>query len=147
MWKSSWINWGPMPARDEKVFRTAGVSIRLEGNSKRNAIIHRVEFLKPNTTYRMSFFIRQENVKLLPGKGPQGGGFYIRIDDGNGVVRYFPGHSFFGSIPWTRWEYTFKTGPKKIGTNNKAYHHYILRNASGKVWLDHMELVELPAQK
>lgn len=145
--KSSWINWGPMPARDEKVFRTAGVSIRLEGNSKRNAILHRVEFLKPNTTYRMSFFIRQENVKLLPGKGPQGGGFYIRIDDGNGVVRYFPGHSFFGSIPWTRWEYTFKTGPKKIGTTNKAYHHYILRNASGKVWLDHMELVELPARK
>ena len=144
---SSWINWGPMPARDEKIFRTAGVSIRLEGPGKRNAILHKLSTLKPNTTYRLSFFIRQENVKLLPGKGPQGGGFYIRIDDGNGVVRYFPQHSFFGSIPWTRWEYTFKTGPKKLGTNNSVYHHYILRNASGKVWLDHMELVEVPSKK
>ncbi len=144
MWKSSWINWGPMPARDEKIFRTAGVSIRLEGDSKRNAIIHRLPQLKPDTRYRLSFFIRQENVKLLPGKGPQGGGFYIRIDDGNGKVRYFPGHSFFGSIPWTRWEYIFKTAPAKTETLDRAYHHYILRNASGKVWLDHMELVELP---
>ena len=143
--ESAWFNWGPMPARDEKIFRSHGVSLRLDGNTKRNAVIHRVDELKPNTTYRLSFFIRQENVKLLPGQKPQGGGFYIRIDDGNGTVRYFPGHSYFGSIPWTRWEYTFTTGPKK--GPRRPYHHYILRNATGKVWIDHAELVELPAKK
>lgn len=140
---SAWFNWGRgiLPVRDEKIFRTAGVSMRLQQEGGHNALIHRVNGLKPNTTYRLSFFIRQENVKLLPGKGPEGGGFYIRIDDNNGVVRYFPGKSYFGSIPWTRWEYTFKTGPKPIGP--KPYHHYILRNASGKVWIDHAELVEV----
>ena len=146
---SFWFNWGPMPARDEKIFRTAGVSVCLEGGTKKNAIIHRVESLKPNTTYRLSFFVRQENVKLLPGKDPRwGAGFYIRIDDGVGIpgVRSFP-KPYFGSVPWTRWEYTFKTGPVKPGTKYKPYHHYILRNATGKVWIDHAELVELPDKK
>ena len=110
-------------------------------------MIHRVESLKPDTTYRLSFFIRQENVKLLPGKRPQASGFYIRIDDGNGVVRYFPSPTVFGSGPWSRWEYTFTTSSKKPGTGSKPYHHYVLRNVTGKVWLDNMELVELPPGK
>ena len=144
---SSWFNWGPMPHRDTKVFRSAGISLRLEVEGKRSAVIHRVESLKPDTTYRLSFFIRQENVKLLPGKRPQASGFYIRIDDGNGVVRYFPSPVVFGSVPWSRWEYTFTTSSKKPGTASKPYHHYVLRNVTGKVWLDNMELVELPPRK
>ena len=140
---SKWFFWGTAPYRDEKCFRTAGVSMRLEG--KRNQLVHRVEALKPDTTYRFSFFVRQENVKLAPGK--KDGGFYVRVDDGNGVVRYFPKDSYYGSIPWMRWEFTYRTTAKKPGTTYRPYIHFILRNCTGKVWVDHAELIEIPHMK
>ncbi|MBR2373730.1 MAG: DUF4838 domain-containing protein, partial [Lentisphaeria bacterium] len=143
--KNEWGYWGPMPKRDTRIFRTAGVSLRLEGH--RCGMHHRTKNLKPNTTYRLSFFVRQENVKLNKGAGPMGSGFYVRIDDGNNVVRLFPRRAFFGSIPWTRWEYTYKTTAKKIGTVHNPYIHFVLRNSSGKVWVDHVELVEVPEKK
>ena len=143
---SSWFHWnGILPARDEKIFRTAGVSLRLEPEGKRTDLVHRVPDLKPDTTYRLSFFIRLQDVQLLPGE--KRGGFYVRIDDGNDVVRYYPQNPVTGTIPWTRWEYTFRTGPEKLGTRHNPYHHFTLRNATGKVWIDHAELVELPPQK
>ena len=143
---SSWFHWSNiLPVRDEQIFRTAGVSMRLEPEGERNSLVHRIPDLKPDTTYRLSFFVRQQDVQVLPGQNR--GGFYVRIDDGNDVVRYYPTNPVLGSIPWTRWEYTFKTGPEKTGTKYKPYHHFILRNATGKVWLDHVELVELPPQK
>jgi hypothetical protein len=73
-----------------------------------------------------------------------GSGFYVRIDDGNNVVRLFPERAFFGTIPWTRWEYTYRTSAKKPGTVYKPYIHFVLRNCSGQVWVDKAELVELP---
>ena len=144
---SSWTNWGALPARDHKIFRSAGVSIRLEAENKRHALLHKLPDLKPDTTYRLSFFIRQENVKPFPGEQPRYCGFYVRIDDGNGVVRTYPSLPYYGSIPWTRWEYTFTTGSKKPATKYTPYHHFILRKSSGKVWIDHAELVELPSKK
>jgi len=139
---SSWFHWNDiLPARDEKIFRTAGVSLRLEPEGKRTDLVHRVPDLKPDTTYRLSFFIRLQDVQLLPGE--KRGGFYVRIDDGNDVVRYYPQNPVTGTIPWTRWEYTFRTGHEKLGTGHKPYHHFTLRNATGKVWLDHVELYEI----
>ena len=143
--KNQWGYSGPMPQRDTKIFRTAGVSLRLEGH--RSGMEHRTLTLKPNTTYRLSFFVRQENVKLNKGAGPMSSGFFVRIDDGNNVVRNFPRRAFFGSIPWTRWEYTYRTSAKKVGTTYRPYVHFVLRNCSGKVWVDHVELVEVPDQK
>ena len=137
---SKWLFWGPAPIRDEKVFRTAGVSMRLEGN--RRQLIHKLDSLKSDTTYRFSFFVRQENVKLAP--GAKSGGFYVRVDDGNGVVRYFPKQCYYGTIPWMRWEFTYRTSAKKLG---KPYIHFVLRNCTGKAWVDHVELIEIPDQK
>ena len=134
---TSWFNWGPLPWRDEKCFRTAGVAMRLEG--KRTSLVHKLPQLKADTAYRFSFFVRQENVKLAPGK--KSGGFYVRFDEGNGSVRYLPKHSYYGSIPWIRWEFNFRTSKKKPG---KAYLHFTLRNSTGRVWVDHVELVEVP---
>ena len=141
--KSGWGYWGPLPKRDTKCFRTAGVSLMLEGH--RCGMHHVISGLKPDTTYRLSFFVRQEDVKLNKGAGPMGSGFYVRIDDGNNVVRLFPARAFFGTIPWTRWEYTYRTSAKKPGTVYKPYIHFVLRNSSGRVWVDKAELVELPA--
>jgi hypothetical protein len=143
--KSKWGYWGPMPKRDTKCFRTGGVSLLLEGH--RCGMYHAIENLKANTTYRLSFFVRQENVQLNKGCGPMGSGFYVRVDDGNGVVRLCPARAFFGTIPWTRWEFSYKTSSKKPGTNYKPYIHFVLRNASGKVWVDHVELIEESTKK
>ena len=144
--KSDWTYSGPMPKRDTRCFRTAGVSLLLEGH--RSGMAHRIKGgIKPNTTYSLSFFVRQENVKLNPGKGTMGSGFYVRVDDGNGVVRKFPRHPFFGSVPWTRWEFTYRTSDKKPGTTYKPYLHFVLRNSSGRVWVDHVKLTEVPDKK
>ena len=144
---SDWFNWGYWPARDTAYFRTEGVSIRLEG-SKRKDLVHRMPMLKPDTLYRLSFFIKQENVKLLPEKkNPRGTGFYVRLDDGNGSVRYFPREPLFGDLPWTRWEYTYRTSNKKLGTNYRPYIHFTLAGCSGKVWIDQVEFTEVKEDK
>ena len=143
--ESSWGYWGPLPKRDTTCFRTAGVSLMLEGH--RCGMHHKIDGLKPDTTYSLSFFVRQENVKLNNGASPMGSGFYVRIDDGNNVVRHFPARAFFGTIPWTRWEYTYRTSAKKPGTVYAPYIHFVLRNSSGKVWVDKVELEEVPAPK
>ena len=141
--KSLWRYGRPVPKRDTECFRTAGVSIRLEGH--RCGVYHAIKNLKPNTTYSLSFFIRQENVKLNKGASPLGGGFFVRIDDKNGVVRRYPKRAFFGTIPWTRWEYIYRTSDKKPGES--PYLHFVLRSSTGKVWIDNVKLVELPGKK
>ena len=95
------------------------------------------------TAYRLSFFIRQKDVKLDKGANPRGSGFYVRVDDGNDNVRIFPANSFFGTIPWTRWEFNYRTSKKPLGTSYKPYIHLILRNCSGQAWVDKIELVEV----
>ena len=117
--------------------------MRLEGH--RCGVYHMIKNLKPNTTYSLSFFVRQENVKLNKGASPLGGGFFVRIDDKNGVSRRYPKRAFFGTIPWTRWEYIYRTSDKKPGEN--PYLHFVLRSATGKVWVDHVKLVEVPDKK
>ena len=139
---TAWFNWGALPYRDDKCFRTAGVSMRLEG--KRTSLVHKLPKLKSDTAYRFSFFVRQENIKLAPGK--KGGGFYVRFDEGNGSVRYLPKHSYFGTIPWIRWEFNFRTSKKKLGTTYSPYLHFVLSNSTGTAWVDHVELVEVPDQ-
>ena len=140
---SGWFNWGYWPARDTKYFRTEGVSIRLE--DKKNDLVHRMPMLKPNTLYRLSFFVKQENIKPLPSlKDPRWGGFHVRLDDGNGVARYFPTNRVYGSLPWTRWEHTYRTSNKPVGTKYIPYIHFTIGRCSGKVWVDQVEFVEVP---
>ena len=138
--KSQWFYWsGPLPERDTKIFRTAGVSMRFGG--KRNDLVHKMPKLKPNTLYRLSFFIRQENVRVQPGiKTPQWCGFYVRLDDGNGTARYYPRNRVYGDLPWTRWEHTYRTSGKPM---KNPYIHFCLRKSTGSVWLDHVEFVEV----
>lgn len=135
--QGEWFNWGGRLQRDTAIFRTAGVSIKLEG--KHRSIVHYLPELKPETHYRLSFFIRLENVKLRK----KGGGFYVRIDDGNGTVRYFPKQPYHGTIPWMRLEYEYQTSKNLTG---KAYIHFVLREADGAAWVDGAELIELPAK-
>ena len=139
---NKWTYSGPIPKRDTKIFRTAGVALRLEGH--RSGLEHRITGLKPDTSYRLSFFIRQKDVKVNKGSSPRGSGFFVRVDDGNDTVRIFPANSFFGTIPWTRWEFNYRTGKKALGTTYKPYIHLILRNSSGQAWVDKIELVEVP---
>ena len=141
---SSWFNWGHLPYRDENIFRTAGVSMRLE--NKRRDLVHRVTSLKPDTLYRLSFFVRRDKMKLHPGKKPAGSGFFVRIDEGNGKAYTYPRNQFFGSQPWMRLEHTFRTSKNTPGTKYRPYIHFALRNVDGTVWIDHAELIELPSK-
>ena len=139
LYKAQGTLWSSSASRDTKIFRTAGVSMRFEG--KKNALVHRVK-LKPDTRYRLSFLLKMDNVSLLPGFKVTNGGFYVRIDEGN-KAHYFPDRAYYGSIPWLYKEHIWRTD-KKIGTKYNPYIHFTLRNSSGKAWVDHVELTELP---
>ena len=112
--------------------------MRFEG--KKNALIHKVP-LKPDTWYRLGFFLKMENVKLLPGIRVTNGGFYLRVDEG-GKAHYFPKFAYYGSMPWLYLEHTWRTGAK-VGRSYSPYIHFTLRNVTGKAWVDHVELTEI----
>ena len=102
-------------------------------------------FTVGNVDITLNEVFDEENAKLLPEKkNLRGVGFYIRLDDGNGAVRYFPKNPLFGSLPWTRWEYTYRTSNKPLGTIHRPYMHFTFSGCSGRVWVDQVEFVEVP---
>lgn len=136
--QSPWFHWSKIPPRrDTEIFRTSGVSMRLDEGC--NGIIQRMPQLKADTNYRLSYFVRLQDVVLKEGTD---GGFYIRFDEGNGNVKYLGKE--YNTMPWTLVTHVFRTSNKQPSADGKAYIHFTVRNCSGTAWLDHVELVELP---
>ena len=94
-----------------------------------------------NLGYQVRFFVKLEKVKK---KLPKWSGFYIRFDFGNGKVQYFPAPpvQMDGSCPWTGFKFNVRT-PKDFNRNKKAYINFVLREASGCAWIDHISITEL----
>lgn len=127
---------------DRKIYRTAGVSLRLDENLN-GMNYYMTEFLKPNTRYCLSFQVKLQDVQKL---SQWGGGFYVVIGFGTGKNLYLPQNSFTGTMPWTRQEFEFKT-PEKLYTEIKTSCIQFVRandRTSGTVWVDDVKLVEMP---
>ena len=127
---------------DEKIFRTAGKALRIEStDGKGQTVCQYIRDLKPNTKYTFSYFVRLENV-VPKGKG----GFSINIRmGGSGAINQvlgFPGSQMTGSNEWVRFEHTFITTPD-VGKKHTPYIGLYLSNATGKVWLDNVKLMEV----
>ena len=98
--------------------------------------------LKPDTEYELVFFVRMENVKP---EGVHSSGFYLRIDDFSTKEQCFPHRSsaaLSGSMPWTPMVFRFKTS-KVVLPGRKTRLSFNLRQATGKVWIDHVQLYEI----
>ena len=142
--------WAGSFVRDTKVFVTPPYSIRFEGDST-GAVTqylqgrHGTAPLKPNTRYRLSYFVRTENVEPRTMYGG-GGGIAVNIwDDHNS---WYPGKNFFtGTMDWIYQEFVFTTGPHTNipfgGRKNESYLWLHRLNAAGTAWFDDVRLEEI----
>jgi hypothetical protein len=106
---------------DNKVFMTAGNSVRLECGKKAPYLYQRLSKLQPNKEYEVCFFVKLDKVKKLEARWS---GFYIRFDLGGAkaVAQYFPAPpvQMDGSCNWTGFKFRVKT-PSDFNKNKKAY--------------------------
>ncbi len=121
-------------AIDRDIFVNTGASLRLN-TDKEPVFVQRTLNLKPDTTYRLSGFVRLDNITALS----KGGGVCFNISDG-AKQQWFPAGRFLtGTIPWTYMEYEFTT-PKEIVKT--TYLRLRILNVSGTAWFDKVRLVE-----
>jgi len=123
------------------VYFSAPSSMKLvSGDGKKGILIGQTLTgkLKPDTTYRLSFKVKLENVvKMRSGAS----GFCINLwDDAN---RWFPeGRWLDGTMDWTYLSFTHKTSKKldpKKGSSIRAR----LMNCTGTAWLDDLSIEEV----
>ncbi|NCB07279.1 MAG: hypothetical protein EOM73_03850 [Bacteroidia bacterium] len=96
--------------------------------------------LKPNTRYRITFYVKLENVKPY---GASGGVISTCFDQ---VNRWYPAGPLTGTMPWTKQCNEIVTGPE---TNRKypSYFNVTLRGASGKAWVDNIRIYEIESKE
>jgi len=98
--------------------------------------------LRPDTEYELSFFMKLENVKANEAKSS---GFYVRVDDSGKRAKLFPPRStaaFAGTVPWTPVSFRFRTD-RNVIPEKRPRLVFILRKATGKVWIDRVRLYEV----
>ena len=138
-------SWRGEMVLDKKFFTTGGSSVLLEvpeGSKVNSSAIQELKFLKPNTEYELTFLVKMENVKQ---KSNRWSGFYLRLDDRDQGAVTVPagGILLSGSCNWQRFRARLKTA-NAPGKNNAApYAAFVLRTATGKVWLDHIRMFEV----
>ena len=93
--------------------------------------------LKQNTKYRLSYYVKLQDVKALK----RGGGVCANLfDDRN---RWFPTYNYLtGTNDWIYQTFEFTTG-KNTNAKIKAYLRLRIFNAKGTVWFDDVKLEEI----
>ncbi|MHB9139644.1 MAG: carbohydrate-binding family 9-like protein, partial [Victivallaceae bacterium] len=94
--------------------------------------------MKPNTRYRVSCYVKTENIKPL---GNFVGGVCIRVfSDKN---HFFPANWYTGTMPWEKCSVEFTSGPKSNIINEKSYLCLNIINADGTAWFDDVKICEV----
>jgi len=121
---------------DTKDFKSSPKSLRLESCGKTIAVRQNLPDLKPDTKYKVSFFMKTEGV--IPREKIGGARLNICSDRNHWVPAKFQ----VGTQSWTRYELEFTSGPE---TNGKVQSYILLylMNASGKVWFDDIQITEV----
>ena len=125
------ISKGSYIVADHEIFVTKGSSLRLEPGS---SIVRQVISVKPDTQYKVSFFVRTE--KLEPG---------LRVLLRTGTTQYLLGSGkdyISDTVDWYRVERSVHT-PKTFQENYKPVLEFNIGKSSGKCWIDHVELIEI----
>jgi len=131
---------------DRQIFRTCGQSVCLnpDGGTSLRQYLSR-EKLKSSTKYKLSFYMKLEKVTGGTAAPKAGVSSDVRFAcTGKNFVFYPFKQSLMGTINWTRFEVTFTT-PPNVGDKPKVRPYigfYLSKKATGKVWIDHVELVE-----
>ena len=140
-----WHSDAPFPA-DRQFFMTKGQAVRLElpGGGRVLRQFFAKGLLKAGVKYRLSFYLKTENV--VNSKNTRLGAYMdIRFGKKNALGNaLFPlSPTLFGSMDWTRFQFEF-TVPEGVGEEKSPYiGFYLPKEAEGKVWIDHVEIVPL----
>ena len=123
-------------SHDTADFKSAPQSLCLESSGKTIAVRQNLPDLKPDTKYKVTFFMKMENI--VPTAKPAGARLNICSDRNH----WSPAKFLTGTQPWTPYELVFTSG---AGTNGKVKSYILLylMNASGKVWFDDIRLEEV----
>lgn len=133
--------------KDTKIFRTGGMSMKMDKETEGFTFYDLKGFMKPDTRYRLTFYIKIQDVVSLFNWG---GGVYFQIDCGMKPrkVILFPKNNgrFQGTMPWTRQSFEFTT-PKEFGRDSRTYLSFCrisrFNDPKGVAWIDQVEIVEL----
>jgi len=139
---SIWPSKGAVPIVDKTVKGPSGANAfhlrAIDGKSYLTGTLRRApHLLKPNTRYRLSCFVKADNV--LPYNR---GGIYIEINNGvkNWAESGKGGRRLSGTTDWMYHEMELKT----IDTiSPKAFICLRIANASGEAWFDGVRLEEI----
>ncbi len=137
-----WIHHQVLPAgvkvsHDFNTFVAGPSSLRMESEGNSIAVRQNLPTLKPDTKYRVSFFVRLENIQK---KGRFSGVMLNIMDDKN---LWFPTTALMGTIPWTYQEGVFTSGPNTNDAKHRSYLLLYLMGASGTAWFDNIKLEEI----
>ena len=116
---------------------TGKASLKVECNGSARAVQLLDGRLKPSTRYRLSYFVRLQDVQPLPGWAGVVGEFC----DGMNWFHY-PDPPLKGTSEWMYQENTFVT-PACPQPGGEQRFQFLLKNVNGTVWFDDVRLEEL----
>ncbi len=121
----------------ESDYRTEGRSLqlRLDGPVRVMAM-QDLPGLKPDTEYRLTYFVRAEDVRQAPNSPERQFGGYVNIWAGRNF--FFPKNAYRGTFGWSKAGVSFRT-PEDLGSR-PPYLRLVLMNASGTVGFDDVRL-------
>jgi len=126
--------------RDEGTFVSAPSSGRLSHTNRLYAIRYfRNGELKPDTRYRVSYFLRLADVKK---HGRPHTGVHMAFSDGMAETRFPSGSALDGTIDWIHQSFEVRTGGD-VEKLKKGFLCLRLMDASGTVWIDDVQMTEM----
>ena len=123
---------------DGKIFITSGRSLHLINHSGKNMnVVQWVDGIKPNTKYKVSFYLKTKNLRPA-GTNVSGAGIYVSDTGGKLLGRGYGRHT--DDNPWFRESVEF-TAPADI--SGKIAVGLWIWDATGEAWFDHVRLEEI----
>ena len=123
---------------DHRVFISGGKSLYMKNvdGGLMGATIGKFPGIKPGKKYRISYFLKTNNIK-----GSRGAGAYISFSKGKGWS--LPGHSVTGTTPWHRLNFEF-TAPAHTGKDMVPSFSFWIWKGEGEAYFDEVRIEELP---
>ena len=137
----AWSLWRNMPEKgqsfelDSRIFISGGKSLHLKNVPGGRMSAGQAVKLEPDTKYRLSYFIRTENLQ-----SPIGAGAFLYFTKTNG--RAYPGTRLTGTHPWHKLTFEFTT-PPDTGKDFTPRLGLWIWNAAGEAWFDNIHIEKI----
>ena len=135
-WRSAGPNGGQVFEADSRIFITGGMSLYMKNiKGKKIAVVLPMPDMKPNTKYRVSYFVRTKDIM---GKG--GARALVLFNKKNSIQ--LPKVAVTGTNPWHRLSFEI-TSPENTGDGRKPSLNFGIHMAGGEAWFDQLEVEEI----